>query len=218
VVKERGSTLIYEEGWKTKMFINAIGSVLTGVVMLVFAVTKFAQGAWLIIIIIPLIVTIFSRIYRHYSSLARDLSLEHYGGPPPVSRQRVILPISGVHRGTLAALRYAKTLSEDITAVHVSIDPEETERLRQKWEIWGDGHRLVILESPYRTFIEPLLEYIDEIDSLRQPKELITIVVPEFVPRHWWTNFLHTKTASTLRMALLFRKDIIITNIPYLVD
>ncbi|MHB0924605.1 MAG: APC family permease [Bellilinea sp.] len=217
-LKERGSTLSYEKGWGFKMVINAIGAVLTGVVMIVFAVSKFTQGAWLVIIIIPALVILFSGIHRHYKNLAGDLSLDNYGTPPQISRQRVILPIGGVHRGTMAALRYARTLSDDITAVHVSIDPEETEKVRQKWETWGDGHRLVILESPYRTFIEPLLEYIDEIDEMRQPKELITIVVPEFVPRHWWSNMLHTKTASTLRMALLFRKDIVITNIPYQVD
>ncbi len=217
-LKERGSTLRYEKGWQFKMIINGIGAVLTGIVMLVFAVTKFAQGAWLVIIIIPLMVILFSGIRRHYSNLASDLSLDNQGTPSQVSRQRVILPLSGVHRGTLAALRYARTLSDDITAVHVSIDPEETARLQQKWETWGDGHRLVILESQYRTFIEPLLEYIDEIDNLKQPKEVITIVVPEFVPRHWWSNILHTKTAATLSAALHFRKDIIITNVPYQVD
>jgi len=215
---ERGSNLTYEKGWELKMVINAIGAILTGVVMVVFAVTKFIQGAWLVVIIIPALVILFSSIHRHYVHLAKDLSLDNFGSPSAVSRQRIILPISGVHRGTIAALRYARTLSDDITAVHVSIDPEESDRIRQKWETWGDGHRLVILESPFRTFIEPLLEYIDDIDTQRQPKELITIVVPEFVPRHWWSNMLHTKTASTLRMALLFRKDIIITNIPYQVD
>lgn len=215
---ERGSNLTYEKGWELKMVINAIGAILTGIVMVVFAVTKFIQGAWLVVIIIPALVILFSGIHRHYIHLAKDLSLDNFGSPTAVSRQRIILPISGVHRGTIAALRYARTLSDDITAVHVSIDPEESDRIRQKWETWGDGHRLVMLESPFRTFIEPLLEYIDEIDAQRQPKELITIVVPEFVPRHWWSNMLHTKTASTLRMALLFRKDIIITNIPYQVD
>lgn len=217
-VKERGSTLAYENGWAFKMVINAVGAILTGVVMLVFSVSKFTQGAWLVILIIPALVILFSGINRHYRHLAKDLTLENYGTPPQIGRQRVILPIGGVHRGTLAALRYARTLTDDITAVHVSIDPEETEKVRQKWETWGDGHRLVILDSPYRTFIEPILEYIVEIDELRQPKELITIVVPEFVPRHWWSNFLHTKTASTLRMALLFRKDIVITSVPYQVD
>lgn len=217
-LKERGSVLTYDAGWRTKMIINAIGGVLTSIVMLVFAVTKFSQGAYVVIILIPLIVLMFSQIGKHYMRLAKELSLDNSGSPAQIHRQRVIIPVSGVHRGTLSALRYARQLSDDITAVHVSIDPEESARIQQKWEVWGDGHRLVILDSPYRTLVEPLLEYIDEIDNLRQPKEVITIVVPEFVPRHWWNNWLHTNTATTLREALRFRKDIIITNVPYQVD
>lgn len=216
--KERGSTLKFDPGWLVKMGINGFGALCTAVVMFIFAYTKFSDGAWVVIIIIPVLVLIFSAIQRHYVRLAGDLSLEHFGPPPRISRHRVILPVSGVHRGTLAALRYALTLSDDITAVHVSIDPDEAEKIRQKWEIWGDGRRLVILNSPYRLFIEPLLQYIDEIDRQRLPNEVITIVVPEFVPRHWWSGLLHAQTALTLRMALMFRRDIVITNVPYQVD
>ncbi len=216
--KERGSTLRFDPGWLVKMGINGFGALCTAVVMFIFAYTKFSDGAWVVIIIIPVLVLIFSAIQRHYVRLAGDLSLEHYGPPPRISRHRVILPVSGVHRGTLAALRYALTLSDDITAVHVSIDPDEAEKIRQKWEIWGDGRRLVILNSPYRLFIEPLLQYIDEIDRQRLPNEVITIIVPEFVPRHWWSGLLHAQTALTLRMALMFRRDIVITNVPYQVD
>ncbi|MFZ6020234.1 MAG: APC family permease [Chloroflexota bacterium] len=217
-VKERSSVLRYDPHWLIKFIINSFGAICTGIVMLVFATTKFVDGAWVVIVIIPTLVVIFSAIQRHYHHLAARLSLENYGGLPRIARHRVIIPIGGVHRGTLAALRYARTLSDDITAVHVSIDPQEAEKVRQKWEIWGDGRRLVILESPYRLFIEPLLEYIDEIESQRQPNEIITIVVPEFVPRHWWAGLLHTQTALTLRMALLFHKDIVITSVPYQVD
>jgi len=218
VKKELGSILRYEKTWVIKMVINGFGAMCTGVVMFIFAFTKFADGAWIVLIIIPTLVFMFRGIQKHYVRLARDLSLEHYGAPPQIARHRVLIPIGGVHRGTLAALRYARTLSEDITAVLVSIDPDEAERVRQKWAIWGDGRRLVILNSPYRLFIEPLLQYIDELDMQRQPNEVITIVVPEFVPRHWWSSLLHSQTAATLRMALLFRKDIVITNVPYQVD
>ncbi|MCX7975464.1 MAG: APC family permease, partial [Bellilinea sp.] len=217
-VREHASVLRYDPNWLIKLIINSFGAVCTGIVMLVFATTKFVDGAWVVIVIIPTLVLIFTGIERHYRHLASKLSLENYGGLPQIARHRVIIPIGGVHRGTLAALRYARTLSDDITAVHVSIDPQEAERVRKKWETWGDGRRLVILESPYRLFIEPLLEYIDEIEALRQPNEIITIVVPEFVPRHWWASLLHTQTALTLRMALLFHKDIVITSVPYQVD
>jgi hypothetical protein len=128
------------------------------------------------------------------------------------------MPISGVHSGTLAALEFASTLSDDVTIVHVSIDPVETSKVRAKWEIWGDGHRLVILNSPYRLFLEPLLDYIDKIAMIQLPNELITIVVPQFVPKHWWTNFLHMRTAESLRKVLLHRKNIVITEVPYQVD
>lgn len=217
-VQERGSTLIHDPKWKTKMAINSVGGTLTAVVMIVFAVTKFHDGAYLILILIPLLVILFSRINNHYSDLAKRLSLENYGVPPRVVRNRVLLPIGGVHRGTLAAVRYARTLSDDITAVHVSMDVDETRRVQEKWEIWGEGIRLVIIESQYRRFIEPLLMYIDEIYQKRQPNEVITIVVPQFVPRRFWTNALHTNTAATLRRGLLFRKGIVITNVPYIVE
>jgi hypothetical protein len=130
----------------------------------------------------------------------------------------VILPISGVHRGTLAALHYARSISDDVTAVHVPIDPAEAEGLRRKWEVWGDGVRLVMLESPYRLFFEPLLEYIEEVAAHRQPNEVITVVVPQFVPKHWWSNLLHTQTAIQLRLVLLFKPGIIVTDVPYHVE
>lgn len=217
-VRERSSVLRYDPAWRIKMAINGFGALCTGVVMIIFAVTKFVDGAWIVVLVIPSLVAMFTAIETHYRHVAQRLSLEHYGAPPRIARHRVILPISGVHRGTLAALRYARTLSDDITAVHVSIDPEEAEKVRRKWEVWGDGVRLVVLESPYRLYIEPLLEYIDEVHRQRQPNEVITVVVPEFVSHHWWSGLLHARAAVTLRAALLFHKDLVITSVPYQID
>lgn len=217
-IKERGSKLHYEPGWFLKMCINGFGALCTTIVMMVFVITKFHDGAWVVIFIIPVLVAIFYAIHRHYKILAANLSLEHYGAPPHISRHRVILPISGVHRGTLAALRYARFLSDDVTAVYASIDSAEAEKIRSKWEQWGDGVRLVILDSPYRLLLEPLLKYIEDVISQRQPNETITIVVPQFVPRRWWHNMLHTQTAMLLRLALLFKPGIVITNVPYHIE
>lgn len=217
-IVERGSTLHKDKNWLFKMIVNGFGAVCTAVVMGVFAITKFTDGAYVVIILLPVLVYCFYAIHKHYKNLAKHLSLDTFASAGRISRHRVILPIGGVHRGTLAALRYAKTLSDDISAVHVSMDEEETRKIQQKWEMWGDGTRLVILESPYRVFLEPLLKYIDEIDETRQANDIITIVVPEFVPRHVMANALHTQTAVELRMALRFRKDIVITNVPYQVD
>ena len=217
-IVEPGSTVVHDSRWQVKMVINSVGAVATAVVMLVFAVTKFRDGAWVILVLVPVLVACFFAIHHHYKDLAKRLSLEDYQHAPRVSRQRVILPISGVHRGTLAALRYARTLSQDITVVHVSIDPADAEKVRRKWEFWGEGVRLVILESPYRLFVEPLLQYIDLIDAQRQPNEVITVIVPEFVPKRRWQTLLHTNTALTLRLALRSKPGIIVTDVPYQLD
>lgn len=217
-VQEPGSTLRYESNWRLKMVINGLGSVCTLVVMLMFAVTKFLDGAWIVVVLTPTLVIIFFGIHHHYKNLAKQLSLENYGSPARILRHRVIIPIGGVHRGTLVALRYARSLSSDVTAVYVASEPAELEKIQRKWEQWGEGVRLVILESPYRLLVEPLLQYIEEILARRQPGEIVTIVVPQFVSQHWWTNLLHMNTANLLRMALLFKRNLVITNAPYQVD
>jgi amino acid transporter len=217
-VKEPGSVLRYEGGWKWKLAVNAFGALCTAVVMCIFAITKFVDGAWIILVLVPVLVYIFFGIHHHYRRLAQHLSLEDYGPVAPVRRHRVVLPISGVHRGSLAALDYALSISADVTAVHVSLDASEAERVRAKWDRWGNGVRLVILESPYRLMVEPLLAYIERLAALRQPNEAITIVVPQFVARRWYHNLLHTQTAVWLRLALLFRKGIVVTDVPYQVE
>jgi amino acid transporter len=217
-IQEPGSTLRYKPGWQLKMGINGFGAVCTAVVMVVFAVTKFHDGAWLILILVPILVMGFFAIHHHYRKLAAHLSLENQGPPARIPHQRVILTVGGVHRGTLVALRYARSLSYDVTAVHVSLDPAEAEKVKHKWELWGDGVRLVILDSPYRLLLERLLYYIQKIAAQRQPNEVITIVVPQFVPKHWWHNLLHTQTAMLLRLALMFKPGVVIIDVPYQVE
>ena len=153
--------LHYEKGWFIKMISNGFGAICTGIVMFVFAITKFRDGAWIVLILTPVLIGLFLWIQKHYTGVASRLSLEKYGEPPPYNvRHRVIVPVSNVHQGTLAALRYARMMSDDVTGVHVSLEPADTEKVRMKWETWGRGTRLVILESPYRLFLEPLLSYI----------------------------------------------------------
>jgi amino acid transporter len=215
-IVEAGSTLRYEASWKSKMWINGFGSVCTAIVMIVFAVTKFWEGAWIILILVPILVATFFAIHHHYKNLAKKLSLDNFGIiPPHNTRHRIIMPVSGVHQGTLVALRYARTLSDDITAVHVSIEPADSEKVRQKWEKWGEGVRLVMLASPYRLLIEPLLEYVIDIARKRQTGETITIVVPEFISNNPLTATLHTNTADLLRSQLKRQHGIVIINVPY---
>jgi hypothetical protein len=213
---ERGSTLRFVKDWRSKMVINGFGSFCTAVVMMVFAVTKFGDGAWVVLILIPSLVAGFWMIHRHYQNLAKKLSLDNLGMiPPHTMRHRVIMPVSGVHQGTLAALRYARMLSDDVTAVHVVIEPADAEKVRAKWATWGEGVRMVMLDSPYRLFIEPILGYISEIAAKRQPGETITVVVPEFVSENRLSGALHTNTANILRDQLKNKHGIVITNVPY---
>jgi len=208
--------LRYDKSWFIKMLSNGFGAICTAIVMLVFAVTKFRDGAWFVLILTPILIAIFLWIHRHYSTVAVSLSLENYGEPPPYnSRHRVLVPISNVHQGTLAALRYARMLSDDITAIHVSMEPVDTEKVRKKWETWGRGTRLVILDSPYRLFLEPLLDYIREIISSRQSNETITIVVPHFLSGQRIYSALHMQTAEMLRRELLSTPGVVITEVPY---
>jgi amino acid transporter len=217
-IQEPGSVLKYEPGWQVKMVVNAFGSVCTFIVMLIFAITKFRDGAWIVVILTPAMVFVFFQIHHHYKRLARQLSLENYVPRLVGRRHRVIVPIGGVHQGSIEALHYARLLSDDVTAVHVATDSTEAEKIRNKWETWGEGTRLLVLASPYRVMIEPLLSYIEEIAAQRQPNDIITIVVPQFVPKHWWENLLHTQTATYLRFALLFKRGIVITDVPYQVE
>ncbi len=207
---EQGST-----GWQLKLGINGIGALCTALVTLIFAVTKFRDGAWIIVLLLPTVVISFFAVHRHYQSLARDLSLDNFGEPPPFIRHRVVMPVAGIHRGTLEALQYARSLSDDVTVVHILLDPEQRSVFERKWQSWGKGVRLVIIESPYRTFLEPFLGYVDDLSKIAQPNERLTIVVPQFNAQRWWQNLLHTQTALWLRFALLSKRGIVITEVPY---
>lgn len=219
ILKERGSVLTYDPKWVIKMAINSFGALCTFIVMIIFAVTKFTHGAWIVLILIPSVVAFFLTVHRHYTSLAQRLSLENFPGlPNRIGRHRVLLLVSTVHRGTIQALAYAQRLSDDITAVHVAMEPEEAEKVRQKWQTWGEGVRLVILESPYRLLMEPLLKYVRELLAVQQPGETLTIIVPQFVPSKKWHQLLHTNTADALRERLLSHPGIVITEVPYQVD
>jgi amino acid transporter len=218
--KHVGEALSFDAAWPWKMIINGFGALCTGVVMIVFAVTKFHDGAWIILVILPILVATFLAIHHHYTDIADRLTLQRYKVPGPIRRQKVIMPVSGVHRGTLAALRYAKSLSKDVTAVHVAVDAAEGEKLLLKWQKYADDNQvnLVILGSPYRLLVEPLFKYIKSVAAEAKADEIVTVVVPEFVPRVWWHSLLHTRAAQLLRMRLLFTPGVVIVEVPYVVD
>jgi amino acid transporter len=200
--------------WKKSIVINGVGAVATFVVLCVFVVTKFIHGAWIVVVIIPLLVLMFRSIHRHYAGVARQLSTEGLGQLHEI-RNTVIVPISGIHRGVINALQYAKSISPDgVKAVYVDFDEEATAKLRQKWELWGSGVELVVLASPYRELTRPLLRYVDRLRR-RGDENFVTVVLPEFVPARWWQQLLHNQSSLLLKGSLLFKKGVIVTSIPY---
>ncbi len=202
-------------GWQIKALINGIGAFATGVVFLVFAATKFIYGAWMVLLWIPIFISFFLAVHRHYQDVARQLSLESTGSPPPIRRHRVILPIGDVHRGVLVALNYALSISDDVTAVYVETDPTKTEKILKKWEAWGNGVRLEVLPSPYRSLVRPLVRYVTRIDDRRRRDQVVTIVLPQFVPVKWWHRLLHNQTAILIHAAFLFRREVMVTDVPF---
>ena len=200
--------------WQREAVINGIGATATLVVLIVIVMTRFTHGGWIVVVLIPIIVALFLMIHRHYREAAAQLSLEDYGAPQRIRRHRVIVPIADVHRGVLEALHYARALSDDVTAVYVETDPEETANVREKWNRWGDGVRLEVLKSDYRSIIEPLIIYLDKVDAC-QPDDMITVVMPQFLASRWWHNLLHNQTALLIRLSLLFRRGMVVTDVPY---
>ena len=205
-----------EKGWQWRVWINGVGALVTGVVLLTLAVTKFVEGAWIVVIVIPILVATFMIMHSHYEEVAHELSLEGLEGPPRFQHTVLVL-IGDVHRGVVRAVQYARTLAPTavVRAVYVETDPMRTGRLEEKWGRWGLGVPLVVLTSPYRSLLRPLLDYLDQIQA-RGDDQMVTIVLPEFLPRHWWQHFLHNQTALLVKGALLFRKNTVVADVPYL--
>ena len=199
--------------WKKSIVVNAVGAVATFVVLCVFIITKFVHGAWIVVVVIPLLVICFRAIQKHYLDVAKQLSIDGLEQLRPISHS-VVVPISGIHRGVIAALEYAKSISHNVTAVYVDSEEEASAKLREKWERWGAGVNLVVLPSPYRELTRPLLKYIKRIERQRHD-DVITVVLPEFIPAKWWQHILHNQSSLLLKAALLFKQGVIVTSVPY---
>jgi hypothetical protein len=182
--------------------------------MLIIAVTKFTHGAWIVVVLIPTLVVAFVTVRRHYDQVARQLSIDGAQVEPPLAAHSVLVLVGDVHRGVLRAIRYARALSADARGVYVEITPEQTRRVEERWGRFASGMPLVVLRSPYRSVAGPLLEYLDHLQR-QVADQLVTIILPEFIPARWWQHLLHNQTALLIKGALLFRKGVIVTNVPY---
>ncbi len=217
--EHRGSTFVSDEvtdstHWKKSIVINAVGAVATFIVLCVFVATKFIHGAWIVVVVVPLLVFMFRAIHRHYLGVAKQLSMDGLEDLRPINNT-VIVPISGIHRGVVCALQYAKSIAPDhVKAVYVDFDEEATAKLREKWERWGSDVQLVVLPSPYRELTRPLLRYITRIER-KNGDSLVTVLLPEFVPEKWWQHLLHNQSSLMLKGALLFKEGVIVISVPY---
>ncbi len=207
-LRERGPN------WRRSAVINATGAVMTGIVTLVIFVTKFHEGVWIVAVLIPLIVAMCLMISGHYRLVATQSTPETPIEPSEI-RLRVVVPIGALNLPAQQALAFARAVSTSVTGIHVTDDLAAAETIKKQWEALIDGHgQLVIIESPYRSLVGPLLAYLDSVRE-QNPHDTVMVILPEFVPSRWWEHLLHNQTAFFLKAALLFRPGIIVANVPY---
>jgi len=201
-------------GWRWKAALNGLGALATAIVTVIQVVTKFTHGAWVVVIIIPLIILLLQTIHRHYETFTEEI---RFDGQSPILplHHTVVVPVNSITKAAAGALVYATTISDEVIAVYVEVDQRNTADMRRQWDEWDIGVPLEILPSPYRSILRPLVEYVENLRMV-SPGELVTVVVPEIVPKRWWEHLLHNKTALYIRTAFLFKPNVVVTAVPYL--
>ncbi len=200
-------------GWGASAVINGIGAVVTAVVLVIVAATKAFEGAWIVLVMIPGLVMVFELTRRHYDQVAEELRWRGENAPAP-GHHVAVIPVGGIQQAVIRALQYARGLSADVRAVYVDIDPSATRVIKEQWEIWGQGVPLVVLQSPYRSLMEPLLDYLDQVHA-ENAAGYVTVILPEFVPRRLWHHLLHNQHALLIKGALLFKPNVVVTSVPF---
>ena len=203
--------------WKTSILINGADAVLTSSVLVIVAVTKFMFGAWIVVLLVPILVVIFLMIHRHYVNVAEQLRIVPEQLPSPKIDQLVIVPIDDINYASLRAISFARTIAKDAILLHISTDPESAEKVRQKVNTYVPDLKLVVVESPFRSFVRPLMAYVKAVHTQR-PDAFVTIILPEFLTVHWWEGFLHEHTAARLHRAFEKHPNIAVVMVPYLLE
>lgn len=205
------------DGWLVRAVINGFGALITGLVVLVIAVSKFFHGAWLVLVFIPAMIYVFKMIRRHYRDVAEQLRL-----PPEADvasradgRNLVLIPISSPTAAIINTLRYARIIGDQVIVLNVDTDEEATAQARQKWQEWRPDVPLVTIHSPYRMLVQPLIDYVDALEREKRPEDFITVLIPEFETSKWWHRFLHNQTGLLLRMMFILRSDVIVATVPF---
>lgn len=204
-----------EEGWQHGLPINALGAVTTGLVAIIIGTTKFEHGAWMVIVLLPVLVILMLGIHSHYQSVAEQIALDNLDKPlPEIPEPPIVVPVPGLNLMVVRTLAFARSLSKNVTAVYVTDDLEAAQELRAKWDRWAGDVPLVVLESPYRSLTSPLLAYLDALER-QHPGTPVTVALGEFVPRHWWEHLLHGQVTLRLKLALFFRPNTVVVDVPF---
>jgi amino acid transporter len=203
------------KGWQRKALINGLGAFVSLAVLLIFCLTKFAEGAWIVIVLIPIVLLGITKISNHYEALAGELRIDLCQTKIEEKEPIIIVPIAGIHRAVVASLNYAVSLSPNVIAFYISFTDEEEEKMEEKWEKWNPGVRLVVFRSRYRTIVRPLSEFIERIDAHRTKDQTIMVLLPQFITSKWWHKLLHNQSASRIRSKLQADKDIVVATVPY---
>jgi amino acid transporter len=209
-----------ERGWRKRAFVNGLGALTTGVVAIEVGFSKFLLGAWVVLLLIPLLIAMMLFIRRQYQSSAEQLAVKPgVPLPGPHREERVIVPVPGLNRAVVQAINVGRSIAPDVQAVLVSDDLEEATKIRDNWRVQMPDVPLVVVESPYRALVAPLLAYLDVLDQLAGPADrdapITFVVIPEFVARSWWERILYNQSARRLRQALLGRRHTVVVNVPY---
>ncbi|WP_407311976.1 APC family permease [Desulfosporosinus sp. SB140] len=203
-----------EAGWKTNLLVNGFGATLSGIVLVILATTKFIHGAWIVIVLIPLLIGSFLKIHKHYIDIAKKLRVDDQICEHP-EHIKVIVPVATFTRVVVNTLEYATSISNDVTAVHIILDEEKSEKLESRWDSYYPNIPLVTLSSPYRAFLAPLIKYLESVEKTIKSHELIMVLIPEFITHKWWQYFLHNQTGLVLKSVLFFNKSYVIASVPY---
>ena len=204
-----------EDGWRKGLAINGLGAATTGVIALIVVESKFLTGAWMVVIALPILVAVMLAIRGHYRAVTDALTAPHAtSGPRTAAQPIVVVPVARLDEPARQAIAFANSVATSPIAVHVTNDAEGAEELRRDWPRWSGGAELVVIESPYRALVGPLLAYLDVLQR-HDPDRPVLVVLSEFVPRHWWENLLHNQTALRLKLRLFARPNTIVADVPY---
>jgi amino acid transporter len=202
------------QGWQRKAIINGMGAVVTFFVVIIFSITKFEEGAWIVVVITPILLWVITNISKHYDNVAKQLKVD-LKQPIQNTETVIIIPVAGIHKVVASTIAYAKSLSPNVVAFYVAFSPEDAKKMEERWDEWNPGVRLVVVVSRYRTLIKPLIEFIERIDHRYGKQKKITVLLPEFITHKWWHRLLHNQSAFRIRAVLLARKDVVVSTVPY---